>query len=565
MILFNPKKPNIEFQDERSKEIALKTIEFFENKGLKKIKEDFHERKWYRDYLDFQKKEGIFYTLLTPPEYGDEDCRWDTWRNNFYNELLSFYGTSYWYTWQVSILGLGPIWMSKNEEAKRKAARLLKGGAVFAFGLSEREHGADIYSTEMALEPQEDGTYLANGEKYYIGNGNEAEMVSTFGHFPATRDYVFFVSNFRNKGYELVDNVVAIQDYVADFKLKDYRVTEADILSKARYAWECCLNTVNVGKYQLGWASIGVCEHALYEALNHAAHRELYSLYVTDMPHVQRAFVDSFTRIAAMRLFGLRASDYFRTASLDDRRYLLYNPTMKMKVTTQGEDVMDIIWDIIAAKGFEKDTYFEMGTQYIRALPRLEGTVHVNIMLLLKFMQNYFFNPKNYPEIGKQIEPKHDEFLFNQGSTHGLMEIQFHDYHIAYNGCNLPNVKVFKEQTEEFRELLVNAPLSEDQYTHPDFTLNVGELFALVAYGQLILESIKIYNIEDDITDQIFDFMVRDFSKFAVDLYSNPNSTRKQDEYWLNMIKKPVPDEELFNRVWENHVYALKDVYEMNE
>jgi acyl-CoA dehydrogenase len=53
--------------------------------------------------------------------------------------------------------------MSANEGLKEKAAGLLQEGAVFAFGLSER---ADVYSTEMSLTPQADGTYLANGEKH---------------------------------------------------------------------------------------------------------------------------------------------------------------------------------------------------------------------------------------------------------------------------------------------------------------------------------------------------------------------------------------------------------------
>jgi acyl-CoA dehydrogenase len=42
----------------------------------------------------------------------------------------------------------------------------------------------------MVLTPQPDGTYRANGEKYYIGNGNEAAMVSTFGKVEGTKDYV---------------------------------------------------------------------------------------------------------------------------------------------------------------------------------------------------------------------------------------------------------------------------------------------------------------------------------------------------------------------------------------
>lgn len=45
---------------------------------------------------------------------------------------------------------------------------------------------------------------MAHGEKYYIGNGNEAEMVSTLGKVKdGTDDYVFFVTNYRHKAYEL--------------------------------------------------------------------------------------------------------------------------------------------------------------------------------------------------------------------------------------------------------------------------------------------------------------------------------------------------------------------------
>jgi hypothetical protein len=76
---------------------------------------------------------------LTPTPYGAGDARWDTWRNCEFNEILGFYGLAYWYTWQVSILGLGPIWMSPNEALRQKAAQLLREGEVFAFGLSERE------------------------------------------------------------------------------------------------------------------------------------------------------------------------------------------------------------------------------------------------------------------------------------------------------------------------------------------------------------------------------------------------------------------------------------------
>ncbi|MCP4678904.1 MAG: acyl-CoA dehydrogenase [Deltaproteobacteria bacterium] len=567
MILLNPKKHNRKYPDKQTKELMLKTIAFFEERGKRQLKEDDHNRTWYADFLEFIKKEKVFSKMLTPPDYadGDEDCRWDTWRNCELNEILGFYGLCYWYTWQVSILGLGPIWMSANEEPKQRAAGLLRDGAIFAFGLSEQKHGADVYSTEMKLTPKDDGTYRADGEKYYIGNGNKAEMVSTFGKMAETDDYVFFVANYQRDQYDCVKNVCNSQNYVAQYALNDYPVTEADVLSKGKDAWYTALNTVNVGKYNLGWASIGICTHAFYEAINHASHRRLYNMHVTDFPHVKQMFVDAYTRLVAMKLFALRASDYMRTASLEDRRYLLYNPIVKMKVTTQGEQVVDLLWDIIAAKGFEKDTYFESAARDIRALPKLEGTVHVNMALIVKFMPNFFFFPAEYPEIEQQSEARHDAFLFDQGPSKGLGKIQFHDYSIVYDKWDLPNINLFKEQTATFKEFLAGATPDEDQRKDIDFLLCLGEIFTLVAYGQLILENAPLYKVDDDIIDQIFDFMVRDFSKFALILYSKPSATEAQMDYCKKLIKKPVVDNERYERVWSKHVYAMKDVYEMND
>ena len=195
----------------------------------------------------------------------------------------------------------------------------------------------------------------------------------------------------------LIKNVCASQNYVAQFELDKYPVGEADIIARGEHAWNSALNTVNIGKYNLGWASIGMCTHALYEAIHHAANRRLYNMHVTDFPHVKQMFTDAYARLTAMKLFALRAADYMRVASPDDRRYLLYNPMVKMKVTTQGEDVINLLWDVIAAKGFEEDMFFEQAAVDIRALPKLEGTVHVNIALIVKFMANYFFAPADYP------------------------------------------------------------------------------------------------------------------------------------------------------------------------
>ena len=565
MFLLNPKQLVENHPDPALNDILRKTVAFFEAKGKKQLKLDDFDRVWYADFIDFVKRERIFATLLTPTGYGGADYRWDTSRLCAFNELLGFYGLCYWYVWQVTILGLGPIWMSQNEDVKQRAAALLDDGAIFAFGLSEKEHGADIYASDMLLVPNGDGSYLARGDKYYIGNGNEAAMVSVFGREPDGGGYAFFVVNSTHEKYELVKNITATQSYVAEFELHDYPVPEADILSKGDDAWNATLNTVNIGKYNLGWATIGICTHAFYEAINHASGRSLYGMHVTDFPHVKQMFVDAYARLVAMKLFALRASDYMRSASAEDRRYLLYNPVVKMKVTTQGEEVINLLWDVIAAKGFEKDTYFEAAARDIRALPKLEGTVHVNIALIVKFMQNYFFNPAPYAEVPRRLDPVNDDYLFNQGATRGLGKIQFHDYRPAYGACTLPNVQIFKEQISLFREFLFKATPDATQQKDIDFLLTVGEIFTLVVYGQLILENAALLATEDDVVDQIFDFMVRDLSKFALQLYSKPSSSEAQMAYCMKLMRKAHVDEERYQRVLKQHVYNLNGAYAMAE
>jgi acyl-CoA dehydrogenase len=563
MHLLNPKQFANDYPDKETKEIMLKTIDFFEGLGLAKTKADYESRRWYTEFLEFNKKEQIFATLLTPKGYG-KNARWDTSRITDFAEILGFYGLTYWYCFQVSALGVGPIFLGSNEALKKKTAKLLKEGEIFAFGLSEKEHGADIYSSEMKLIPQDDGSYLARGEKYYIGNGNKAALVSTFGKVEGTDEYVFFAVDSQHEKYECIKNVINNQDYVANYRLNDYPITQDDITELGKKAWDDSLNTINIMKFNLGFASIGICEHAYHEAIDHAANRRLFDHYVTDFVHIKQLFVDSYARLTAMRLFAHRARDYMRTASEDDRRYLLFNPMVKMKVTTQGEEVINNLWDVMAAKGFEKDMYFENAVIDIRALPKLEGTVHVNMALIIKFMANYFFKPAKFDDVPVRLDGVNDDFLFNQGPTKGLGKTKFHDYNIAYDNCKLPNVSIFKKQISVFKKMLMVARPNKQQIKDIDFLLVVGELFTLVAYGQLILESWDKNNIDDDLVDQIFDFMVRDFSKFALQLYSKTSSTRVQQVFCQIMISKPRRDDRRYERILNEFAYAKKDAYTMN-
>lgn len=590
-LLFNPRNYDPAFLDDATKADLLALIDFFESKGLAEMKSEHHGAVWYEDFLELISSNGTFARFGTPAEVGAligaEDARWDTTRINELNEVLAFYSLSHWYAWQVSVLGLGPVWTSDNEAAQALVGELLGDGAVFAFGLSEKTHGADIYSTDMILTRNGDG-WTATGSKYYIGNGNVAGRVAVFGRFAdddpeLPGEYAFFLVDPTHPAYNLEKNVVASQMYVSAFSLDGYPVEPADILHTGKPAWDAALATVNVGKANLGWASIGICEHSFYESINHAHNRVLYGTRVTDFPHVRRMLADAYARLVAMKIFAARATDYMRTASDDDRRFLLFNPLTKMKVTSEGERVIDLLWDVIAARGFEEDTYFEQAVTHIRALPKLEGTVAVNVALVLKFLPQYLMaavgGSADLPEIGVVETATDDTYMFEQGPASGLGRIAFHDPQPAFaRFAHLPNVAVFAGQMKAFADLVTTAPPTEEQQKDLDYLQSLGQMFTQVVYAQLVCEGaalaldaggVRAGSVADlsELTeahiDRIFAVFVQDFSEYALQLHGRASATPEQRSVAMTLIATPQIDREAED-AFVAEVLSYDGAYTMN-
>ena len=166
--------------------------------------------------------------------------------------------------------------------------------------------------------------------------------------------------------------------YVSAFELDEYPVRAEDVLHTGVEAFEAALNTINVGKFNLGFCAIGMSEHCFYETVTQAENRVLFGKRVTEFGQVRRILTEAYSRLVAAKLYGARAVDYVRSASRDDRRYLLYTPINKMQVTTEGERIVRLLAEVISAKGFERDSYFASAKNIIDGLPKLEGTVHVN-------------------------------------------------------------------------------------------------------------------------------------------------------------------------------------------
>jgi acyl-CoA dehydrogenase len=566
-VLLNPNDYNVKHPDQKTHNAMIKTMEFFEKKGLQSIREDHKFFRWQEDWMKYQADHKIFATMLTAEGYGEDASRFDLARMCEMSEILAFYGESYQYTFQVSVLGVGPIWMSKNEEQKKELADQLEEGHVFAFGMSEKEHGADLYSNECTIRPVNDEKYVANGNKYYIGNAQIAPKITTLGKNSETGEWTYWVVDSRHRNYKYVKDIETPsigQARVGEYEMIEYPLTDKDILTVGDKAFADGLSTVNIGKFQLGFASSGIAAHAFWEAITHANRRVIYGRKVTEFPHIRAFLSEAFCRTNAMKLYALRSLDYFRSMSEEDRRYLLFNPIQKMKVTTQGGDVIRLIMDVVCAKGYENENYISDAYGTMDYLFRLEGTAHVNMALVLKFMKNYFFGNVEYPEILVCDQAKDDSNVFAQRMG-GLAKVKFPDYKKAYEGVEIPNVKVFLNQVETFKKMLAEAAPDEKLIKNMDYMLNYGEIFTMIVYAQLILEGARLRDVHEDLIDQMFALFIKDVNKYALTQLNSQNNTEKQEKFLKELaLTKPIIDKEKDMKFWKEFVEVLDGAYVMN-
>lgn len=97
-MLLNPNGYDPQRFDPETRRLLRATIDWFESRGKRKLVQDYHDKTFYADFLEFAGKEGLFSTFFTPAANadGNPDKRWDTSRVAELSEILGFYGLNYW-------------------------------------------------------------------------------------------------------------------------------------------------------------------------------------------------------------------------------------------------------------------------------------------------------------------------------------------------------------------------------------------------------------------------------------------------------------------------------------
>jgi acyl-CoA dehydrogenase len=515
--------------------LIRRLVDFFESKGLSALKAEDRREQWYDDWLAVQAQDRSYAQLLSPQQFSRLGATFDLLRLARFLEVCAYFSPAHGYSLQVTFLGLFAILMGDNGALKREAVTTLEAGGLLAFGVSERRHGSDLLSNEFMVREIDAGRFVANGAKYYIGNANAAAMISILARKEDPRGAAYArraplvllaLRPDRAVGFRRVGKIATLgvrAAYVGEFEVKDHEFPPADLIAEGRRAWDAVLGTVTLGKFFLGFGSVGICEHAFAEAAAHLSARTLYGRPGIEMPHLRRTMTQAWARLTGMKLYAYRALDYVHAAGAADRRYLLYCAVQKAKVSTEGVKVVALLSECIGARGFEAETYFEMALRDAPLIPGLEGSAHINLRLAVQFIPRYFGQPDPGlalpPSVLAGEVPSAENPYLMAAAMGAVNSIAFPHFLTAYEPLiAVPNVRIFVKQAKAFQLFIRGcAPQRLFAGDTPEAQA-LGQCLAVTVYAQLIAENATRLSVPREIVSAIFHTLVMDFSTAALAL-----------------------------------------------
>lgn len=536
--------------------LAQQMAEFFELKGLATIKGEDQREQWCQDWLAYQESRRLYAQLLTPRPYSQWNSGFDIFRYARFLEVCAYFSPSHGYSLHVTFLGLCSILKGANQELKREALEALEKGGLLAFGVSERKHGSDLLANEFTVTETGSGVFMAAGAKYYIGNSNAASIIAILARRENRREtsqsrraapVLFALRPGQAPGFSGARKICTLgvrAAFVGEFEVKDHQFPASDVIAEGRQAWDAIFGTVTLGKFFLGFGSIGICEHAFTEASAHLRNRILYGKPAIEMPHIRALMVQAYARLTAMKLYAYRALDYVYSSGPDDQRYLLFAAVQKARLSTEGVKVVALLLECIGAKGFESQTYFEMALRDIQLFPGLEGSAHINLGLTAQFISRYFSDPNpglaGPPSLAmRQGTAEKDALLLEpSGITAGA--VGFPHFLDAYRALlRIANVRIFVTAAKAFQLMMRGRELDRKIRADTPAALALGHCQAIIAYAQLVAENAMLHEVPDPMASAMFHTLVADFGVAAMTLASCSESAVINPSLLRRMVVVP--------------------------
>jgi len=211
----------------------------------------------------------------------------------------------------------------QKEEFLRPVA---ENDQITGLAVSEPETGSDLAGRATTAEKEGD-EWVIDGEKYWIGNGVEADWVTLYAKTGDDEDnrygnYSLFIVPTDAEGYEaehIPEKMAMRASKQAHITLDGCRIPEDHLIGVEGAGFYMLADFFNHGRVIVGGQGVGLAAAAIEEASEFVHDREAFGRTVDEFQAVQHHLADMRLEFESARTLVWRAAD--KVADSDDAGY----------------------------------------------------------------------------------------------------------------------------------------------------------------------------------------------------------------------------------------------------
>lgn len=291
----------------------------------------------------------------------------------------------------VNDLGTTPIILGGSEVQKKKWLIPFSKDLRFAsFATSEPGMGSDVAGIQTSYERKGD-TFILNGNKFWITNGNYADIFVIFARQKGTERHQglsAFIVPANTKGLKTGKPLKKLGHRASDTAaviLRDAEVPAENLLGTEGMGFLLAMMTFVKTRPAIGAMATGLARSAMEYAINFAKQRDAFGKRISSFQAIQDMAADMYARIEAIRLLTWKAA-WMVDQKTDGN---LTNVASSCAKLIGAEDAMKIVTDalqIYGGKGYLEQYPIQKLFRDAKLYQIYEGTSQIQRYVISRFL-----------------------------------------------------------------------------------------------------------------------------------------------------------------------------------